>query len=114
MIEVINGVIKRRKLPKVGKLSDGTTVSGYDKLDRDVLLSEGWLDLIDDIPEHDPATEEPHFDGFDIKEDRVVKTYKILPIPEPKMSDVEMLQERIDATEEMIIQIMMEGGGNLG
>ena len=52
MIQVINGEIKQYQLPKVGTLSDGSTVSGYHLLNEDILKEEGWLPLEDNPPEY--------------------------------------------------------------
>lgn len=80
MIQIINGEIKQCKLPKVGTLSTGETVSGYHLLDKQTLKQEGWLPLENVKPEYD---EEQYLidDGYEILEDKVIKKYKIEDIP---------------------------------
>ena len=51
LVQVINGEITQRSLPKTGTLKNGSTVSGYHLLDEEVLLDEGWLPLEDIVPE---------------------------------------------------------------
>lgn len=83
MIQIVNGEIKKYNLPKVGKLKDGSTVSGYDLLDEDILQEEGWLPLEDTQPEYNNETQYLLHDGYEILEDKVIKKYKIENIPEP-------------------------------
>lgn len=102
MIQVINGEITQTRLPKTGTLSDGRTVSGYHLLDADILKAEGWLPLVDEPPEHDPETEYLVHDRYDIQADRVVRLYRVEPIPEPEPEpdlheQVQELQAIIDA-----------------
>ncbi len=64
------------KLPRSGVLSDGRTVSNYYLLPHEVLLSEGWLPLVDERPE----TDEYHravFSDYEIFSDHVEKIYTI-------------------------------------
>ena len=84
MIQVINGEIKQYSLPKVGTLSDGSTVSGYHLLDEETLKEEGWLPLEDTPPIYDEETHYSIFDGYEILENKVIKKYKVEIIPEPE------------------------------
>jgi len=86
MIQLINGEIKQYRLPKTGKLKDGSTVSGYHLLDEEVLLDEGWLPLEDIQPEYDVKTQYLANDGYEILEDKVIKKYivKDIPLEEPE------------------------------
>ena len=101
MIQVIDGEIKQYRLPKVGTLKDGRTVSGYHLLDEEVLLDEGWLPLEDIPPEYDEETQYLVQDGYEILEDKVIKKYRIEEIPkreEPRdlEAEVEELRQIID------------------
>ena len=101
MIQVINGEIKQYKLPKVGTLKDGSTVSGYHLLDEEVLLDEGWLPLEDIPPEYDEETQYLANDGYEILEDKVIKKYRIEEIPEKEEprdleAEIEELRQIID------------------
>lgn len=101
MIQVINGEIKQYRLPKVGALKDGSTVSGYHLLDEDTLREEGWLPLEDNPPEYNPETQYLVNDGYEIFEDKVIKKYRIEEIPEREEprdleAEVEELRQIID------------------
>jgi hypothetical protein len=93
MVQVIDGEIKQFRLPEVGELSDGSTVSGYHLQSLDILLSEGWLPLEDIQPEYNEDTQYIINDGFEILEDKVIVKYRIEDIiietiePQPSMED---------------------------
>ena len=101
MIQVINGEIKQYRLPKVGTLKDGSTVSGYHLLDEDTLIDEGWLSLEDNLPEYDRETQYLANDGYEILEDKVVKKYRIEDIveevePRDLEAEIEELRQALD------------------
>ena len=101
LIQVINGKIKQHKLPKVGTLKDGRTVSGYHLLDEEILLDEGWLPLEDIKPAYDEETQYLANDGYEILEDKVIKKYRIEEIPEREEprdleQEIEELRQIID------------------
>ena len=109
MIQVINGEIKQYQLPKVGILSDGSTVSGYHLLDNETLLNEGWLPLEDIQPEYNVETQYLIQDGYEILEDKVIKKYRIEEIPErEKPRDLEAEIEELRRT----IDILLDGGNH--
>ena len=111
MIQVINGEIKQYSLPKVGTLSDGSTVCGYHLLDEDTLRDEGWLPLEDNPPEYNEETQYLIQDGYEILEDKVIKKYRIENIPEPtepEPSEIDILNNRI-AELESTLDIMLGG-----
>ena len=82
MVQVKDEAIVQYSLPKTGILKDGSTVSGYHLLDEEVLLDEGWLPLEDIKPEYDTETQYLTHDGYEILEDKVIKKYRIVDIPE--------------------------------
>ena len=101
MIQVINGKIAQYSLPKTGVLKDGSTVSGYHLLDEETLLDEGWLPLEDVEPEYDIETQYLVDDGYEILEDKVIKKYRIVEIPEEEEprdleTEIEELRQIID------------------
>jgi hypothetical protein len=101
MIQVIDGEIKQYRLPKVGTLKDGRTVSGYHLLDENILKDEGWLPLEDIKPEYDEETQYLVNDGYEILEDKVIKKYRIEEIsereePRDLEAEVEELRQIID------------------
>lgn len=49
LVRVVEGRVATQ-LPEVGELSDGRTVSAYDKLPEEVLREEGWVELEDNGP----------------------------------------------------------------
>ena len=84
MARIDNGEVVATRLPRTGRLSDGRTVSGYDKLPPDVLYDEGWRDVTDDgPPEHDPETHYARRTGYvyDPDTDTVTATYKVVERP---------------------------------
>ena len=101
LVQVINGEIAQYSLPKVGTLKDGSTVSGYHLLDEEILKEEGWLPLEDIKPEYDEETQYPIRDGYEILEDKVIRKYRIVEIPEREEprdleAEVEELRQIID------------------
>lgn len=77
---VENGVVKKVGLPKTGLLKNGCTVSGYDTLEQSVLLDEGWLPVIDNLPTYDPGLQTIQHDGYDISETQVTARYIVRSI----------------------------------
>ncbi|HZK00228.1 MAG TPA: hypothetical protein VFC79_09480 [Tissierellaceae bacterium] len=106
LIQVINGEITQHSLSKTGTLKNGSTVSGYHLLDEEVLLDEGWLPLEDIKPEYDEETQDLINDGYEILEDKVIKKYSIEDIPEPQLSEVEILNNKIAELENVIDTIL--------
>ncbi len=101
LVQVINGEITQRSLPKTGTLKNGSTVSGYHLLDEEILLEEGWLPLEDIPPEYDEETQYLANDGYEVLEDKVIKKYRIEEIPEREEhrdleAEVEELRQIID------------------
>ncbi len=96
--KVENGQVTRIGLPKTGTLSDGRTVSCYDKLPEDTLLQEGWLPYIDNPPEYDPETQYLEVVDPTITENEVVANYIVqqreIVTPEPtleqKIADIQI------------------------
>lgn len=111
MIQVINNKIIQYSLPKTGTLKDGSTVSGYHLLNEDTLKDEGWLPLEDNPPEYDEETKYLVNDGYEILEDKVIKKYKIVDIPEPQPSEVEAYKNKIVELEKVIDTML--GGENI-
>ena len=105
-VQVINGKIAQYSLPKTGTLKNGSTVSGYHLLDNEILLDEGWLPLEDIPPEHDVETQYLVQDGYEILEDKVIKKYSIVDIPEPQPNEVEILNNKIAKLEKVIDTIL--------
>lgn len=119
MIKVIDNKIISYKLPHVGVLKDGTTVSGYHLLDEEILKDEGWLPLEDIQPTYDNATQYLIHDGYEILEDKVVKKYKIenisvidtLPVHyelDLLKAQNKALSDRLDFSEELIAELAMK------
>lgn len=117
MIQVTNGEIVKYKLPKVGTLKDGRTVSGYHLLDKEILKQEGWLHLEDIQPIYDAETQYLANDGYEILEDKVIKKYRVENIPEPtepQPSEMDILKaqnkaliDRADFLEDVITEVIL-------
>lgn len=132
MIQVVDGVIVQYQLPKVGKLKDGSSVSGYDILPLETLIDEGWLPLEDIQPEINIDTQYLVRDGYEILAEKVVIKYRIEdiiieePIPsEPteieilqqeneklkaKLYETESIVAETSATQEMLIELLLDLG----
>jgi hypothetical protein len=94
-----NNQVTKTRLPKVGTLKDGGTVSNYHLLPHETLLAEGWLPLVDEPP----VTDEKHravitgyekhravITGYEIFADRVETVYSIEEIIPPAVSEREL------------------------
>lgn len=108
MIQVLNNEITQTRLPKTGTLSDGRTVSGYHLLDADILRQEGWLPLVDEPPAHDTETEYLVPDGYDIQPDKVVRLYRVEPIPEQPEPEPDIYQQ-VQELQAIIDALLGEG-----
>ena len=114
MVQVVNGEIVQYSLPKVGTLKNGSTVSGYNLLDKETLTQEGWLPLEDIVPEYNIDTQYLTNDGYEILEDRVIKKYKIEDIhieeevPTP-LSEVDKLKISQAEQFEFLLELIMGG-----
>lgn len=98
MIQVIENEITQYNLPKTGHLKDGSSVSGYDMLDKEILKGEGWLPLEDVEPEYDELTQYILPDGYEIQSKKVIKKYVIREIPEQvePMDELAELRELVN------------------
>lgn len=101
MIKIKNGIIERIGLPNVGTLTDGSTVSNYDKLPQETLTGEGWLPVEDDKPIYDTFTQYLVFDTYEILTDKVIAHYKSIDIG----LDPQTLEEKQDNTETRVVTI---------
>lgn len=86
---VENGAVTRVGLPQTGILKDGSTVSGYDLLDAEILAAEGWLPLVDIMPDSSAETFEQ--DGYTIEATRVVQKYKSIGLDSYKQAKIATL-----------------------
>ncbi len=82
--KVASGQIVEQRLPRTGRLSDGSSVSNYHKLPTETLISEGWLPVVEDKPEYDPETELLQVESVNILSDQVLYTYTAVAKPEPE------------------------------
>lgn len=73
MVKIKNGQVSTVGLPETGILSDGRTVSNYNKLSEDILLTEGWLPLFKQEPEYSPDTQYLDHGYYEILEDKVIQ-----------------------------------------
>jgi hypothetical protein len=82
-------------LPTSGVL-DGHTVSNYNRLPESVLLAEGWLPLVEDMPEYDPTTQELQLVGYTVEADKVTANYEAVRKPVTIDQRVDLLQDAVD------------------
>ena len=102
--KVENGQVVQVGLPSTGTLKDGSTVSGYNFLPENILLAEGWLPLVDNMPEYNPETEYLEHAGYTVGETEVTVNYNVrqqepvIPIP--------TMEERLESAEAAILALM--------
>jgi hypothetical protein len=82
MIQVIDGQVVQDRLPQVGYLSNGESVSGYDLLPNETLTADGWLPSEDNIPAYDETTQILQFDSYTILPDKVIVNYIAVAKPQ--------------------------------
>lgn len=104
MIQVIDGKVKADKLPRVGTLLSGETVSGYHLLPKETLKEDGWLPVEDNPPEYDKETQYLQPDGYEILKTKVKKKYKIVNIQKPELTS----EQRINEIEKAL-KILLDG-----
>ena len=68
-------------LPRVGVLRDGSTISGYNSLPENVLISEGWLPVEEDIPVYNQDTEMIQGPEYIVEVDRIISRYQAIAKP---------------------------------
>lgn len=86
-------------LPTVGTLPDGSQVSGFDKLEPEILNEMGYVPIEDlGQPLHDPATQTIERE-YEVSEEKVTVVYTVQdkPEPEPEPEPVASTQEQLDA-----------------
>jgi hypothetical protein len=83
------------RLPEVGVLLDGRTVSNYDCLPLETLTAEGWLPYEEIKPEHDEATQMLVVDSAVRQADKIVVTYLAVdkPVDEAEALEDLLLEE---------------------
>ena len=101
MIKIKNGIIERIGLPHVGTLTDGSTVSNYDKLPQETLTGEGWLPVEDDKPLFNTLTQYLVFDSYEILTDKVIAHYKPIDIG----LDPPTIEEKLEEHEGKIVTL---------
>ena len=109
MIQVLDGEIKQYSLPKTGTLKDGSTVSGYHLLDEEILKSEGWLPLEDNLPTYNIETQHLVDEVYEILIDKVIKKYIVEDIPAPQPlepTELELLQNKVAEQDAVIEELM--------
>ena len=111
--KIENGQVTQIGLPTTGMLKDGSTVSGYNLLDEEILLEEGWLPLVDNPPAYNTETECLEHAGYTVGETEVVANYNV------KQIEIQIVDDPVDdekiAMAEAIIDLdarlsALEGG----
>lgn len=73
--KVENNQVVQIGLPSTGILKDGSTVSGYNLLDTEILRNEGWLPYEENKPDYNEITQYLEFVCYTILADKVVANY---------------------------------------
>ncbi len=97
------GQIVKHRLPRTGKLSDGSSVSNYHKLPPETLKAEGWLPVVENKPDYDPETEVLQGPNYDIQAEQVDANYTAVPKPEPEpvepsVSSISLATDKTEVT----------------
>ncbi|QKS70268.1 hypothetical protein FLK61_34065 [Paenalkalicoccus suaedae] len=78
-----NGEIDRfASLPKVLRLEDGQTISGFNLLPHEVHKSHGWLPVEEVVEEYDTDTHYATNPQTEVQENKVVRTWEVAQIPQ--------------------------------
>lgn len=75
-------------LPNTGILNDGRTVSGYNLLDKEILLAEGWQVVQEDKPDYDSSTQQLEIDKKEFMDGEIVVTYVAVDKPIEEFEEV--------------------------
>lgn len=100
--KVEDGEIVAFGLPETSELSDGSQVSGFDKLPEEDLKTEGWLPIEEkDPPEHDPNTQEAKASDWVVEDDKITRTWEVVDrvAPTPDAAAKPSFDDRLDALE---------------
>lgn len=93
-----NHVQRIGNIPKVWKLKDGRTISGFHLVNSGIHKQEGWLPLEDNKPEYNEETHYLTNPQYEILEDKVVRTWEVAenpPMPDPVPSKEDILESEI-------------------
>lgn len=103
---VQNGQVTQVGLPTTGVIN-GQAVSNYNLLPSEVLQSEGWLPLVENMPVYNAEIEYVEFSNYEIQESRVIAHYIVIqkPIIEPS------IEERTSTIEDVLMEILNMLGG---
>jgi hypothetical protein len=115
-----NGEVLKLGLPVVGERLQGEfkgcTVSGYNLLDEDTLREDGWLPVVDVVPEYNSSTQYVRLSKYVKVGDHAEAQYDIFdieygtPDPTPSLSDrVSQLEVKVEATADALDFIMLDG-----
>jgi len=104
---VENGQVTKTRLPKIGVLKDGSTVSNYHLLPHDVLIAEGWLPLVDDPPETDDKHRAVRT-GYEIYGDRVEAIYSIEEIIPPPIQTEELVEQAQIKAQKLAVKSLIQ------
>jgi len=64
-------------LPSIGTLKNGNSVSGYNLLPEGILIEEGWLPLIENIPQYNNETEVLQGPNYVVETTQITANYII-------------------------------------
>ena len=111
MVKIQNGQVTQTSLPTSGILSNGRSVSNYNLLPEETLLTEGWLPLIENKPVYEPATQELSLTGYTIEAAQVTANYTAVTLPTDP--DVELANAISAATTIAGLKDALLGNGKL-
>lgn len=94
-------VVEVGSLPKVGYLSNGQAVSGFNNLSLEMLAEEGYIPAEDPgEPVYDPSTQIVEPAGWEVAQGKAVRKYAVKPKPSPPT-----LEQRVAALEDEVSRL---------
>ena len=81
-------------------------ISNYHLLPEEYLIEQGWLPLEEILPEYDVETQQLINPLYEILTDKVIKSWEIVEI---QKNETEILKQRLQLTEDTILDLLLGG-----
>ena len=102
-VKVVEGKVVDTKIPRNGILPNGRAVSNFHLLPDDFLKELGWIRVEEEpVKEIDPLSQEIGPAEFEVKEDKVIRRFPVLPRREEPKDRLLELESRVSALEAVV------------
>ena len=81
-------------------------ISNYHLLPEEYLIEQGWLSLEEILPEYDVETQQLANPSYKVLTDKVIKSWEIVELPK---DETEILKQRLQLTEDIILDLLIGG-----